>query len=248
MFDDLDLDDDFSDGEEKANHAKGEATDLAFEQESESGEFDANELLDFTDYKNKRQQAADGKSNNNTTKQNSVFSQKPAGLSIKEALNAQTRDELNAEDDDDDDWGASDDWGTSAPQKDVDLSKLDLHTANLNKLSDADLAAHKRAMDKDFNKNQLKPGDAGFVYDKVVDFSKLQADAELEDDSWGEDDGIGEEGQGQDDEAEYYDEEDEDEAANAALAGLKPREGPLPSNENEDDNDYFDDDFDDDFA
>ena len=103
-------------------------------------------------------------------------------------------------------------------------------------------------MDKDFNKNQLKPGDAGFVYDKVVDFSKLQADAELEDDSWGEDDGIGEEGQGQDDEAEYYDEEDEDEAANAALAGLKPREGPLPSNENEDDNDYFDDDFDDDFA
>ena len=55
MFDDLDLDDDFSDGEEKANKGKGEATDLAFEQESESGEFDANELLDFTDYKNKRQ-------------------------------------------------------------------------------------------------------------------------------------------------------------------------------------------------
>ena len=125
---------------------------------------------------------------------------------------------------------------------------MDLHHANLNKLSDADLAAHKRAMDKDFNKNQLKPGDAGFVYDKVVDFSKLQGDGELEDDSWGEDDGIGEEGQGQDDEAEYYDEEDEDEAANAALAQMKNRESHVTGDENEDDADYFDDDFDDDFA
>jgi len=33
---------------------------------------------------------------------------------------------------------------------------------NLNKLSDNELAKHKRAMDKDFNVNQLKPGDAGF--------------------------------------------------------------------------------------
>ena len=43
---------------------------------------------------------------------------------------------------------------------------------NLNQLGDAELAAHKRAMDIEFNKKQLKPGDPGFQYDKVVDFSK----------------------------------------------------------------------------
>jgi len=55
MFDDLDFDDDFSDGEgnNKNENANG-ATDLDFAQESESGEFDANELLNFSDYKNKR--------------------------------------------------------------------------------------------------------------------------------------------------------------------------------------------------
>ena len=65
---------------------------------------------------------------------------------------------------------------------------------NLNKLSDADLAAHKKAMDKDFGKNQLKPGDAGFVYDKVVDFTKQndQYNYDMADDSWGESDGIAE--------------------------------------------------------
>ena len=54
--------------------------------------------------------------------------------------------------DEDDEWGGSDEWGDSMP-KDVDLSKIDLKHKNLNKLSDADLAAHKRAMDKDFGKN-----------------------------------------------------------------------------------------------
>ncbi len=75
---------------------------------------------------------------------------------------------------DEDDWGISnDDWGDldTAP-KEINLNKEDLKNKNLNKLSDAELAAHKRAMDKDFSKNQLKPGDQGFVYDKVVDFSK----------------------------------------------------------------------------
>lgn len=42
MLYDLDLDDDFSDGLEKANQGKVEATDLSFEQESESVEFNAN--------------------------------------------------------------------------------------------------------------------------------------------------------------------------------------------------------------
>lgn len=61
---------------------------------------------------------------------------------------------------------------------------------NLNQLSDAELAAHKRAMDVQFNKNELKPGDPGFQYDKVVDFSKNKDEGPLEDDSWGEDDEV----------------------------------------------------------
>ena len=51
MFDDLDLDDDFSESNDKKQNG---AADLDFAQESESGEFDANELLNLTDYKNKR--------------------------------------------------------------------------------------------------------------------------------------------------------------------------------------------------
>jgi hypothetical protein len=54
MFDDLDFEDDFDDSK-----AKGEG-DLAFEQESESGDFDANELLNLKDYQNKRKQSPFG--------------------------------------------------------------------------------------------------------------------------------------------------------------------------------------------
>ena len=82
---------------------------------------------------------------------------------------------------------SGDDWGNN---NEVVLDKKELQTKNLNKLSDTQLAAHKKAMDKDFNKNQLKPGDSGFVYDKVVDFTHNEDDGPLEDDSWGEDDGI----------------------------------------------------------
>ena len=59
-------------------------------------------------------------------------------------------------------------------------------------------------MDKDFGAKQLKPGDAGFVYDKVVEFKK--ADGPMEDDSWGESDGV----QENQEEEYYYDEEEEE--------------------------------------
>jgi hypothetical protein len=49
---------------------------------------------------------------------------------------------------DDDDWGGDDDWGSTP--KDIDLNKVDLKNKNLNKLDDEELAAYKRAMDKDF--------------------------------------------------------------------------------------------------
>lgn len=79
---------------------------------------------------------------------------------------------------------------------------------NLNQLNNEELAAHKRAMDKDFNKHQLKPGDAGFQYDKVVDFTNNKDEGPLEDDSWGEDDEV-EENQPEEDEEEYYYDEEE---------------------------------------
>jgi hypothetical protein len=35
-------------------------------------------------------------------------------------------------------------------------------------ISDAELAKYKSLMEEDFRKNQLKPGDVGFEYDKQV--------------------------------------------------------------------------------
>ena len=82
-----------------------------------------------------------------------------------------------------DDWG-EDDWGMDGD--DEDIESVDYKKANLNKLSDAQLAKHKQLMDKDFSVNQLKPGDPGFVYDKRVEFGRDGNDSPLEDDSWGE--------------------------------------------------------------
>lgn len=39
-------------------------------------------------------------------------------------------------------------------------------------------------MDKKFTANQLKPGDPGFKYDKVVEFKRNSNEPPLEDDSW----------------------------------------------------------------
>ena len=158
-------------------------------------------------------------------------------VNIKDVLNDKKRAEMNASDDDDD-WG--DDWGDfKKDDMEIDLNKVDLKNKNLNKLGDAELAAYKKAMDKDFGAKQLKPGDPGFVYDKVVDF-KNQGGAPLEDDSWGEDDGIEEKKIEGEEEEYYYDEEEEivDEGQGKVM-----RASNL-----EDEEDYFDDDFDDDFA
>ena len=73
-------------------------------------------------------------------------------MNIKDVLNNDKKEVLNKDDEDEDDWGGSDDWGATAP-KELDLGQVDLKHKDLNKLSDADLAAHKRAMDKDFGKN-----------------------------------------------------------------------------------------------
>uniref|UniRef100_A0A7S3N383 Centrosomal protein of 19 kDa n=1 Tax=Strombidium inclinatum TaxID=197538 RepID=A0A7S3N383_9SPIT len=68
------------------------------------------------------------------------------------------------------------DWGDleleEKPLPQIDIASKDYQFKNLNQLDTYELEQHKKAMDKDFNKNALKPGDSGFVYDKVVDFSK----------------------------------------------------------------------------
>lgn len=58
-------------------------------------------------------------------------------------------------------------------------------------MSDFELGRHKGAMEVDFKKNVLKPGDAGFEYDKRVDFgpkADAAADWDDEDEIYEEDD------------------------------------------------------------
>lgn len=232
MFDDLDLDDVEASG-------KSKAADLDFEQGSDSGDgnFNANELLNLSEYQNKRKKEIEKKE---ATKPGPA-----TNLNVKDVFDPHKLDEMNK---DEDDWGMSDDWGDSKALKEVKLDKHELQSKNLNKLDNEELAAYKRAMDKEFMAKQLKPGDPGFVYDKVVDFSKNRADGPLEDDSWGEDDGIEEQ-----DQQEYYDEEDE-EGIQDALDKYTDKQmqdqiqKSRKSNMTGDDEDYFDDDFDDDFA
>ena len=46
---------------------------------------------------------------------------------------------------------------------------------DLNAVPEAELERRKRDMDKQFGANLLKPGDAGFQYDKRVDFDAANA-------------------------------------------------------------------------
>ena len=76
----------------------------------------------------------------------------------------------------DDEWGddGDDPWGASTPKD------LDYNTYDLNKLDDTALKKEKAKMDVGFEKNQLRPGDAGYIYDTRKDFSQV----EKVDDSW----------------------------------------------------------------
>lgn len=55
---------------------------------------------------------------------------------------------------------------------------------DLNKLDDYELDKRKAAMDEDFEKNRLRPGDADYVYDKEVEFNegKIESGWDDEDD------------------------------------------------------------------
>ena len=92
--------------------------------------------------------------------------------------------ELNndIEDDEEDENSWGDDWGNFNKKANNDLDNFDYENTNLNKLSDEQIAKHKKKMDEKFVKNQLKPGDTGFQYDKRIEFNKERQDA-----SWDED-------------------------------------------------------------
>jgi len=60
-------------------------------------------------------------------------------------------------------------------------NEVDYNTTNLNKLSKEELDRHKAKMNNTFSKNQKKPGDAGFIYDKQEEFVPCQ------DNEWDED-------------------------------------------------------------
>lgn len=92
----------------------------------------------------------------------------PDNLNIKDVLSGNAAKKVNnkrydGEFEADEDWG--DDWGS---QKSDKLDNFDYKNQNLNKLDDRTLAKHKANMEKGFEKNQLKPGDDGFEYDKRV--------------------------------------------------------------------------------
>ena len=88
------------------------------EEDEDDGDFDANELLNLTDYQNKR-----GKLN-----------EKPAMLAASKPMNI-SKDDFEEEEEEDNGWG--DDWG--APKK-QDLNNFDYKNTNLNKLSNEQIA------------------------------------------------------------------------------------------------------------
>lgn len=64
------------------------------------------------------------------------------------------------------------------------IDPIDYDSLDLNKLSNEELAKHKKKMDRIYEKNFVKPGDPNFVYDKRKQF-QMPKNAGLED-SWEE--------------------------------------------------------------
>jgi len=71
----------------------------------------------------------------------------------------------------DDGWG---DWGEEEDELDGDKVARDGNT-NLNKLSTKEIEKRKKAMEANFKKNQIAPGQPGFQYDKRIDIEALKA-------------------------------------------------------------------------
>lgn len=182
-----------------------------YDQE-EGSEFDANELLDLTDYKQKRgipsvEDIANIRPNpKNAAKPKeetkpSVFPP-PATKAAAATAPAKSSAKPAGADEAWDLEGSDDGWGSDNLD---DLKEFDYQNTDLNKMSDFMLNRHKENMDKDFSKNVIKPGDKGYEYDKRVDFKKASG-GKADWDSDGDKEEGGAEGadKGQD---EYYDDD-----------------------------------------
>jgi hypothetical protein len=114
-------------------------------------DFDANELLNFSDYKNKRAEANNSLSNSRPqTANTAVTSAKPMSASYRQGSTAAGADfEVELDDDEDvdsdeDGWGDVDNY---VPNTD-DLNDFDYKNKDLNKCGDYELKRHKLNMDK----------------------------------------------------------------------------------------------------
>ena len=63
------------------------------------------------------------------------------------------------------------------PVADIDVRNFDYKTTDLNKLPEAEIRAHKKNMDKDYNKNFIGKDDPNFQFDVRKDFSSLRKTA-----------------------------------------------------------------------
>ena len=63
------------------------------------------------------------------------------------------------------------------PIADIDTRNFDYQTTDLNKLTDAEIRAHKKAMDEKYNKNFVGKADPNFQYDTRKDFKAMRAQA-----------------------------------------------------------------------
>ncbi|DBA04693.1 TPA: hypothetical protein N0F65_012276 [Lagenidium giganteum] len=70
---------------------------------------------------------------------------------------------------------------TSTPAPDSDAARIVLPQADYNRVSDAQLRDVKKKMDQVFQQNIVRPGDAGYQYDKQVVFRPAQEASDWDD-------------------------------------------------------------------
>lgn len=169
-----DFDDEFSEGSGDDVDSPNEANNE--DDEDQDGDFNANELLNLGDYQKKRQGMGDGLGRDKESPLPSlapIKTQPPAQRSVLGGVNttqAGADEAFDFSDEEDDIESSVEEQKRAA---DIDFAKFDYATSDLNKLSDAELRAHKAAMEIKFKQNAVKKGDPGFKYDKRVDFKQI---------------------------------------------------------------------------
>lgn len=114
-----------------------------------------------------------------------------------------------------------------------DLEKFDYKNSDLNKCSEYELRKHKKKMEENFLKNQLKPGEPGFQYDKRVKFD--YDEDELEENSWDQDD--------EEVDSDEYNKKKATNGKSKTALEIAMEKAMAAANADYDEEDYFDDDF-----